>query len=230
MAKSVDNALNVIPTAASKRGCLMTVQVAVADGDINAKLDSKFGDLKRRIREGTLPLDPIARVVQEMIEGDFILGGLLKFVGAVELKPNKRFVVADNFKVGNVVGGRTIAWIGNNFHHHFDDVVEEDVPARTINIWELVKGSRDPVIIIALGGEDKPNTQTHLAHTFQMMKLGEKGKSRLDGYANLGYKLSPKDGKLWVPRWNVNGGKLSVEANSSSRPDEWYDGGRVSGG
>lgn len=35
---------------------------------------------------------------------------------------------------------------------------------------------------------------------------------------------------LWVPNWNVNGGKLNVEANSSSNPNEWNDGNRVSGG
>ncbi len=208
----------------------MTALHAVADGDIKERLDGKLDDLKRRIREGTLPLDAIARAVQNMVEGDFIIDGLLKFVGTIRLKAMPRFVVAENFKKGNVVGGRTIGWVGDSFHHHFGDMVEENVPARTINIWELVKGSRDPAIILTLGGESKPDTQTHLAHTFQMMELGEKGKGRLDGYANLGYKLSPKDGKLWVPGWRVLGGSLRVGANPTSRPGAWGGGDRVSGG
>ena len=207
----------------------MTV-LTVDDGDINEALDGKFRDMKRRIREGTLPLNVIARAVQEMVEGDFIIGGLLKFVGSINLKAVPRFVVAENFKKGNVVGGRTIGLVGDNFHRHFGDVVEENVPALTINIWELVKGSRDPAIILTLGGADKPDTQTHLAHTFQMMELGEKGKGRLDGYANFGYKLSPKDGQLWVPDWGVGGGEFDVGAGSSSGALEWDGGSRVSGG
>lgn len=209
-------------------------KTAVADGDITAQAErlfaGKLNDLKRRVEEGTLPIRPVAAVLQELIEGEFVLGGLLKFVGIVKLKAVGRFVVADNFKVGNVVGGRSITWVGDNFQHHYGDLVEEDVPARVVPIWELVRGSVDAPIIKLLGGSDEPRTETYLAHTFQMMELGEKGKGRLDGFANFGYKESPKDGALWVPGWNVDGGEFNVEAHSSSNPGAWRDGRRVSGG
>ena len=214
----------------------MTATSAVADGDEVhiAALEHLFGgklkDLMRRVDEGTLPPVPVAMALQEIIEGRFVVGGLLKFVGYLKLKAVSRFVVADNFKVGNVIGGRRIGWIGENFQHHYGDVVEENVPARIVYIWELIKRSLDEPVITILGGADEPNTQTHLAHTFQFMELGEKGKGRLDGYANFGYKKSPKDGVLWVPNWDVRGGKFSVEAGSSSYPFESDDGNRVSGG
>lgn len=216
----------------------MTATHAVADGDkgntvaIDHLFDGNMTDLKRRVAEGTLPSVPVAMALQEIIEGRFVVGGLLKFVGYLKLKAVPRFVIADNFKVGNVVGGRRIGWIGDNFHEHFDGLVEENVPERVVYIWELIKNSLDaPVVKILDGGvANNPSTETHLAHTFQMMELGEKGKGRLDGYANFGYKRSPKDGKLWVPGWSVPYGKFSVEANSSSSPIGWGDGRRVSGG
>lgn len=208
----------------------MTAQTTVNDGEIRDLLQGKFDDLGRRIIEGTLPLRPVVKAIQQIVEGDFIIGGLLKFVGLVELKPVKSFVVADNFKVGNIVGGRTLRWLGSNFQEHYGDVVEEDVPARTLYIWELIKRSLDEPVTKLLGAPNDPNTQTHLAHMFQMMELGEKGKGRLDGYANFGYKTSPKDGKLWVPGWNVDGGEFFVGAFSSSSPGGWLDGDRVSGG
>ena len=213
----------------------MTANQAVADGDdkegaVNDRFDPKFRDLKRRVIEETLPSALVARAVQGIIEGDFVVGGLLKYIGFVKLKAVKRFDIAANFKKGKVVGGRRIDWIGDNFHEHFDDLVEVDVPERTVYIWELLKDSLDEPIIKLLGGADESETLTSLAHTFQMMELGEKSRGRLDGYANFGYKNSPKDGTLWVPFWLVFGGGFGVEAYSSSDPREWSVGFRVSGG
>lgn len=215
---------------------MTAINPAVADGtSIGAVVDlfdGKIKDLKRRVAEGTLPPVPVAMALQEIVEGRFVVGGLLKFVGYLKLKAVSRFVVADNFKVGNVAGGRRIDWIGGNFQEHFYGLVEENVPERFVYIWELIRGSVDaPIIKILDGGvPNNPNTETHLAHIFQMMELGEKGKGRLDGYANFGYKRSPKDGKLWVPRWLVRDGMFSVEANSSSSPGGWRGVLRVSGG
>lgn len=148
----------------------------------------------------------------------------------------ERFVVAENFKVGNIVGGRPIGFVGPDFRQHFGDVVEENVPARTLYIWEFVKNSLDaPVIKIFDNGIDEnPKTETHLAHMFQMMELGEQGKGMLDDCTNFGYKLSPQDELLWVPYWFVRSGKFRVEATVASYPgcgeSEWDSGVRVSGG
>ena len=134
------------------------------------------------------------------VEITTVIGRLLKHVGSVKLEAVPRFVVADNFKKGNVVGGREIGWVGDNFHEHFDEVVE-NVPAQVVHIWELITNSLDGPIINIFGDPDSPRTETFLGHTFQLMGLGEKGFGLLNGYANFGYKLSQKDGNLWVPDW-----------------------------
>jgi hypothetical protein len=205
----------------------MTVRKTVTDGD---KLTPKLEDLMRRCAEGTLPTRYVVRAIQEMNEGNFVIGGLLRFVGTIRLRAVNRFVVADHFKVGALVGGRPVGWVGANFQKHFYGVTEENVPAKSVYVWELVKNSRDAPVITLFGGDESPKTQTHLAHQFQMMGLGEKGKSRLDGYANFGYKKSQVDSSLWVPYWGVDGGEFVVEARSSSFPDEWYTGNRIVGG
>ena len=158
------------------------------DVDTNDDFAEKHADFRRR-----------------GIEVEFTVGGLLKYVGAVHLKAVKRFVVADNFKKGNVVGSREIVWIGESFQFHYGDVVEVDVSPRIVFVWELFKRSLDEPVITILGGESDPKTEIHLAHQFQMMELGKQAHARLDGYANFGYKRSPKDGKLWVPDWDVDG-------------------------
>jgi hypothetical protein len=204
---------------------------AVTDGDVEKMFAGKLADLKRRVNEGTLPAEYVAEVLQKLTESNFTIGdGLLKFVGVLKLKAVKRFVVADHFKVGNLVGGRSIGRIGPNFQTHFGGVVEENVPARNLYVWELTRDSLDEPIVDSFGGWRAPKTQTCLAHQFQMMELGEKGKSRLDGWANFGYKSSPVDSDLWVPVWDVRDGKFGVGAHSSSYPDAWSAGRRVVGG
>ncbi len=204
---------------------------AVTDGDVEKMFAGKLADLKRRVNEGTLPAEYVAEVLQKLTEGNFTIGDeLLKFVGVLKLKAVKRFVVADHFKVGNLVGGRSIGWIGPNFQTHFGDVVEEDVPAKTVHVWQLTKKSLDAPIIKLFGGEESPKTQTYLAHQFQLMELGEKGKERLDGWANFGYKSSPVDNYLWVPYWYVRDGLFNVGADSSSDRYGWRVGRRVFGG
>ncbi len=162
-------------------------------------------------------------------EATIIAEGLLKLVRFVDLVAVSRFDVAENFKEGNIVGGRKIGWVGPVFIDKYYGLVEEEVPARTIPIWELVNSSLDPPVMHILGGVDDQKTQTHLAHTFQLMELGERGFGRLDGYANFSYKRS-RGGELWVPGWGVDGDELHVEAYSSSRRREWAGGRRVSGG
>src|SRR3989344_1306630 len=181
------------------------------DVDTNDDFAEKHADFRRR-----------------GIEVEFTVGGLLKYVGAVHLKAVKRFVVADNFKKGNVVGSREIVWIGESFQFHYGDVVEVDGSPRIVFVWELFKRSLDEPVITILGGESDPKTEIHLAHQFQMMELGKQAHARLDGYANFGYKRSPKDGKLWVPDWDVDGEGLGGGAHSSSNPRDWRGGDRVS--
>lgn len=148
---------------------------AVTDGDVEKMFDGKLRDIERRVNEGTLPAEYVAEVLQKLTEGSFTIGdGLLKFVGVLKLKAVKRFVVADNFKVGNLVGGRSIGWIGPRFQTHFGEVVEENVPARNLYVWELTRKTLDEPIVGSLGGWRAQKTQTYLAHQFQMMGLVKK--------------------------------------------------------
>lgn len=148
-------------------------------------------------------------------------------LGAVE-----RFVVADVIKLGNEIGGIKIGWIGDNFKRHFLDVVEENVPARDLPGNTLAQYARDEPIINALGGtmKDLGPAATALAHLFGMIPLGPAGPGLFNGYANIGYAVSPVDQEPWAVFWYVHVGELHVFARPASSPRAWDGGFRVFGG
>ena len=155
---------------------------------------------------------------------------LIPFGTPTLMKAVTRFVVADHFKVGNVVGGLKIGWVGPNFEKHFLSVVEENVPKRLLPAWTLSEESLDPPIVTALGGEQKSATQTHLAHLFQTMELGKEGPGLWNGVVNIGYKTSPLEDACFAVIWYVHGGGLYVEAYPVLRSVEWSVRRRVFGG
>jgi hypothetical protein len=212
----------------------MTARAAVADGTIGitneerGALDKRLDDLKRRLREGTLPFQPVMDSLQQIIEGKFLSGGgLLEFIKATPLDAIDTFIAADKFKVGAFVGGRKISWIGDNFKKHCLPVVEKNVPAVRWNAWRLAKPSRDPAIIATLGNE---KATSKLAYVFQVMALGENGPSLTNGWANIAYIPSVVDGELWAGGWGVGGGGWRVEAYPVSCPVVWGGARRVFGG
>lgn len=148
-------------------------------------------------------------------------------MGAVE-----RFVVADVIKIGAKIGNYEVAWIGDNFKQHFLGVVEENVPARELPGHTLARYSRDEPIINGMGGTMKKlgPAATALSHLFGVIPLGKSGPGLFNGYANIGYKLSPIDQEPWAVDWSVDDGELSVDAFPASDPDDWGGGDRVFGG
>jgi hypothetical protein len=210
----------------------MTARTAVADGNIGitneecGALDKRLDDLKRRLREGTLPFQPVMDTLQQIIEGKFPSGGLLEFVSTTSLEAVDTFTAADKFKVGAVVGGRKIGWLGGNFKEHCLPIIEKDVPAVRWNAWRLAKSSRDPAIIVTLGEE---KAISKLAYVFQTMELGDNGPSLTNAWANIAYVPSVVDGELWAVGSYVRGGGWRVEAYPVSGPRGWGGGRRVFG-
>ena len=174
--------------------------------------------------------------VPNALNADDVLDGLLQFCGTMEFVPVDRFVVADNFKVGNMVGGRKIGSVGKNFLDHFGGVTEKDVPARIVPVWQLVNATIDAPVIVMFGGIAEPKVQLHLSHLFQMMEQGKQGKGRFYAYVNFSYLSSPRDGRLWAPHWSFGdgeddeGGDFEVEASRSTQLIPWTKGFRVCGG
>ncbi len=210
----------------------MTARTAVADGNIGitneerGALDKRLDDLKRRLREGTLPFQPVMDALQQIIEGKFPSGGLLEFVSTTSLEAVDTFTTSDKFKVGAVVAGRKIWSLGDNFKTHCLPIIEKDVPAVRWNAWRLAESSRDPAIIATLGEE---KAISKLAYVFQTMELGNDGPSLTNGWANIAYVPSAVDGELWAVGWYVRAGGWRVEAYPVSGPRGWSDGRRMFG-
>lgn len=147
--------------------------------------------------------------------------GILEYVSDTKLYGVKKFVVADKYKLGAVIGGRTIVWFGAKFLFHFGGVVEENVPARIVQTSTIAKVTDDPAVIAALGEE---NADMHLAHHYRIMELGEDGPGLFNGWGNIGYKRSPIDHQLWAVRWHVLDGGIYIGSRPGTVPGEWGTG------
>jgi hypothetical protein len=152
--------------------------------------------------------------------------GLLGQASLTQLEAVERFVFADKFKLGAVVDGRTIVWLGAKFVLHFKDVVEENVPAREMKASSLLKVTDDPEVIAALG----EHAEVHLAHLYRIIELGEKGPGLFNGWGNIGYRRSPIDNQLWAVRWHVLDGGIYIGSRPGTVPGEWGSGPMVHGG
>lgn len=97
---------------------------------------------------------------------------LLEYVTSVTVPSEKRFVVDDYFKDGEVVDGVKM-YLGGNFKKRFGGKVEENVAPCDIRVHKLLRASRDLDIRHELGEESE---ETCLAHLWYFLKLqGDKG-------------------------------------------------------
>jgi hypothetical protein len=115
----------------------------------------------------------------------------------------ERFIAAEAFSAGTMVGSRGLSVVGSNFVEKFLNVVEENVPAQTLTGWSLLYTAGDTSLIQAMGGEERA-TVPFLAYIHRLMEIGETGPSHVGWRSNFAYARSPVDGRLWAVHWSVN--------------------------
>ena len=59
-----------------------------------------------------------------------------------------------------------------------------------------------------------------------VLKLGAAGPGLFNGYSNIHYKRSPKDGRLWTPHWYMRGDRLGFGALPAGDVVGWEIGDR----
>ena len=124
-----------------------------------------------------------------------------------------QFVAAEKFCPGKTIDGIKIGWLGDNFKDHFLSKVESgEVAAEELAVNKLLKNSRDPAIITALGGEEK--VEISLGQFWGFLKTADQK------FWYVAY-IRDTDDVLWAvgARWHGDG--LSVAANSLDSPGEW---------
>lgn len=120
---------------------------------------------------------------------------ILQFISRYKVVDNKKFVAADNFKIGNAVGVKFWGF-GSNFENHFLQKVENNVPAGFIKSYRLKQDSVDKPIQEELG----ECQETFLSDFFEQLKkqaTGQSGRLAVDGSANIFY-IRDVNGKVWA--------------------------------
>ena len=145
---------------------------------------------------------------------------LLKLVCTVSVSTHKCFVMDEAS-----LQSANIGWTGANFKRVMMGKVEENVPAREVNIHELRERSLDPEIMAEMG---RAKRVTHLAHFIEMLEKqskGQTGELKTDGSANVAY-IQGTDGNFWAvyAYWDDLNHDWGVGARSVGNPDEWFAG------
>ncbi len=140
----------------------------------------------------------------------------------------QRFEVAHRFKVGNIIGGRKLSAIGLNFTQHFSALVEENIPATSLAVWNLRYTIGDTPLVRALGAADKASV-SHLAYVYSLMEMGGESGGHTDSRSNFAYVRSPVDSRLWAVHWSVNyAGEWTIGAVYVPHADlDWPAGSRL---
>jgi hypothetical protein len=146
------------------------------------------------------PISCLLLLAADPAKADF---ELLERLQDTRIAPIERFVVAEAFKAGTKIGGRTLSAIGLNFTEHFQGVVERDVPAGFLSGWTLRYTTGDKSLMKALGGE-RHAALPFLAHIHRLMELGKAGAGHTDWRSNFAYVRSPVDKRLWAVHWTAN--------------------------
>lgn len=141
----------------------------------------------------------------------------------VSLEGIQRFEMKEYLTLGRKIGGLAVTYIGPNFLRHFGDLVETDVPARTVKYWTLNEWSLDGPITEALAA---PSPTSSLASLIQILELGQDGPGLFNGESNVQYHTSDKDGALWTPHWYVRGNRLGFGALPAGDAVGWEPGDR----
>lgn len=144
---------------------------------------------------------------------------ILKFVTTIKTTV-QRFTATDHFKVGEVVEGVKIGWLSDDFKKLMLPKVEEDLAVTDINVYELVKNSKDLGIRAEIG---EANEEIKLANFWQVLKARGDGKV---GNWLIGY-ITGVDNNLWAVSARWYGGGWDLDAFSVEYPFPWIAGSQV---
>jgi hypothetical protein len=137
-------------------------------------------------------------------------GQLLDTTPSTKFAPIAAFRLADYLTLGTMIGSNRVTYVGPNFLKHFGEVEESNIPAVELKSYALNAWTLDQPVLDTLGvGEQE---DPFLAHMIEVLKLGASGPGLFNGYSNLHYKRSPKDGRLWTPHWYMRGDRLGFGA------------------
>lgn len=152
----------------------------------------------------------------ELVVSEAVEKKLLEMVMTVKMAGVTSFVAAEKFRLGKTIDGIKVGYLGDNFKYHFSTKVESEVMAEELAVNKLLKNSRDPAIITALGGEEK--VEVSLGQFWVFLKTADQD-SWYVAY------IRDTDNVLWAvnARWGSDG--LRVEAYSLDDPLGW-DAGR----
>lgn len=147
---------------------------------------------------------------------------LLRPLGdTIDLPAVTRFVAKDVCTKAN-----GIVWMGDTFQKVMLPLVEENVPATTLTTHELLYGSRDLRIAVALDVDEKgPVFLAHFLHLVTTQRRDASVPLRTDGWATVAYILGV-DGNIWAVDAYLRGGGWYVDAYSLGDRGRWFAGGR----
>jgi hypothetical protein len=138
------------------------------------------------------------------------------------------YAVAEHIAAGKRLGEFYIAYVNTEFATHFYGLVEEDVPEREIQKYEIrrLEDYRDERIIEAMGGDinNLGPAAISLAHFFGIPGLGTTRGYGEFGRMNIGYAMSPLDLKPRAVYWHTYLGKYFIGARKIAAQPGWHPG------
>jgi hypothetical protein len=175
-------------------------------GQIEAGINKIGGEeaFLRLLRDELVTSETVAKKLLERLSGD------------INIPVVKQFVATEKFRPGKTIDGIKVGWLGDNFKEHFLPKVEKDeVAAEELAANKLLRNSRDPAIITALGGEEK--VEISLGQFWEFLKTADQK------FWYVAYIRDTED-VLWAvyARWYSDG--LNVEAGSLDDPFGWRAG------
>ena len=134
----------------------------------------------------------------------------------IALPAVKQFIATEKFRPGKTIDGVKVGWLGDNFKEHFLPKVEKDeVAAEELSLNKLLRNSRDPAIITALGGEER--VEVKLGQFWEFLKTANQS------FWYLAY-IRDAEHVLWAvdAGWRSDG--WAVVARSLGDPNDWFTG------
>ncbi len=169
------------------------------------------GDRQWVIQNTEAAIDIFADAVKN--RGGIKAEKLLERLSTFALPAVAQFIAKEKFRPGKTIDSIRVGWLGDNFREYFLPKTESgEVAAEELALNGLLKGSRDPAIITALGGEEK--VEISLGQFWEFLKTADQ---------SLWYVAYIRDtgDVLWAVYARWLGGGLRVEADSLGYPAEW---------